>query len=235
MNFAPFAYLQQVVSAGPPSPLPSGLTIDLWQGNYTANASTWASSVGGFNATMLAGGFGKTTNGVTGLNFTGTTAQTLFTIASSTGAFPNAGGTIVLYMNITSTTNKTLWGKQTANNNGMGTLFSNNPYYFLRTPGSSNEIRTTATTSRGTNVYTFATDGGNDQTCQYYLNKVKPAMTRSATLGTNWNNGYDFLFGRASSWTDPSIQGVLNRLLFFSRKLTDAEVEQVVDYCVANA
>lgn len=232
MNFAPFAFENNIVT----NPLPSSLTLDLWQGNYTAGSSSWASSVGGVSATMLNGGFQKTTNGVTGLNFTGTTVQTLFTISGSGGSvFTNAAGTIVIYMNITSTSNKTLWGKQNSGTNGMGVDFTNNPYYIIRTPTSSNEIRTTSTTSRGTNVYTFATAGGNDQTCQLYLNKTKPAMTRSASLGTNWNNGYDFTFGKASSWADPSIQGVLNRLMFFNTKLTDAEVSQVVDYCTANA
>jgi hypothetical protein len=234
MNFAPFAFQNIVATGG--GGLPAGLTLDLWQGNYTTGSTSWASSVGGISASMLAGGFGKTTNGVTGLNFTGTTAQTLFTVTSASGAFPNAGGTLVIYMNITSTANKTFWGKQTSSGNGMGVDFTNNPLYLMRAPGSGQQVTPTSNTSRGTHVYTFATVGGtNDTTSQYYLDKTIPAMTRSATANTTFNNGYDFTFGKANSWTDASIQGVLNRLMFFSRRLTDAEVSTVVDYCTTNA
>lgn len=231
MRFAPFGFENNVTS----SVLPSGLQWDLWQGNYTANASTWVSTANGtITATMLAGGFAKTTNGVTGLNFTGTTLQKLFTVPTGTWD-SNAGGTLIIYMNITSTTNKDLWCKQTTSSNGMGVDFTNNPLYFVRAATSSNQITTTANTSRGTHVYSFATNGGNDQTAQYYLDKTAPTMSYSSTTNTSWNNGYDFIFGYGYQWTDPSIQGVLNRIMFFNRKLSAAEVSQVVDYCTTNA
>lgn len=229
MIFAPIAYEGQKFW--------NNLTLNFYQGNYTANASTWANSVpGGPSATMLTGGFGITTNGVTGLNFSATTGTTaLFTVNSDGKWDNNPAGTLIIYMNITSTVNKTLWGKQTTSSNGMGVDFTNNPLYLMRAPGSGNQLQPTANTSRGTHVYSFATDGGNDQTAQYYLDKVAPAMTRSATTTTSFNNGFNFTFGKANSWTDPTITGVLNRLLFFNKKLDSGEIAQVVDYCTQNA
>lgn len=229
MNFAPVAFQGQTFW--------NNLTLNFYQGNYTTGTTTWTNSVpGGPSATMNTGGFNKTTNGVTGINFSGTSNITLFTVSSGTWD-NNAAGTLIIYMNITSTSNKSLWSKQTASSNGMGVDFTNNPLYLLRSPGSSNQVTTAANTSRGTHVYSFATNGGNDQQAQYYLDKVAPAMSFSTITNTTFSNGSPFRFGyfASGSWTDSPIQGVLNRIMFFNTKLDSGQIAQVVDYCTQNA
>ena len=239
MNFSPFSFLQQEVSSVPPSPLPSGLTVNLWQGDYVDGSTTWTNSAPGSTAVVSGIPAGGYTKNATGLVFTGTTRQTLFQINSDGVWDAQSGWTVVINMHITSTTNKNLWGKQSTNTNGIGVLFTNNPFYLARCPGSSQQISTTATTLRGARyVYTAACNGGTAAgiTAQWYVNKTKPAMsvTNNASAITTFNNTRNFTFGNCQSFTDPSITGFLNRLLIFNRQLTDAEVDQVVDYCDAN-
>ena len=235
MRFAPFAFENP--------DLFQGLTINLWQGNYTANSTTWNNLQPYANATMATGGFGKTTNVITGLNFTGTTSTTLFTINSDGIWDALSPWTIMIYMNITSTVNKGFWHKSSSSTNGMSTAFFNNPYYALRAPTATQQVNQAAITVRGTNVYTYVADGlvgvPSASTVQYWLNKTAPAMTyvnANASTDLRWNNGFQFKFGyAAANITDPPIQGVLNRVLIWNRKLNPQEIAQAVDYCTNNA
>jgi hypothetical protein len=240
MNFSPFAFQNQGVTA-PPSPLPSGLVVNLWQGDYTAGSTTWTNSAPGSTATVSAIPSGGYTKNATGLVFSGSTRQTLFQINSDGVWDSNAAWTVVINMHITSTSNRNLWGKQSVSSNGMGILFTNNPFYLMRAPGSSQQVTTTATTLRGARyVYTMATNGGIglavNLSAQYYVNKTKPTMSIANNASTNlaFNNTRNFTFGNCQSFTDPQINGFLNRLLIFNKQLSDAEVNQVVDYCDAN-
>lgn len=217
--YAPFAY---------ESPVWSYMTLNLWRGNYIANAGAWANDVPAYplNAVMN-GGF---SNSARGVFFNTATRAQLFTIPTGTWD-NNAAGTLVIHMEVTSTTNKTMWGKQTASTNGMAVDFTNNPIYAMRAPSSSQGI--SATVNRGTSrLYSVGTNGGADGVL--YQDKTLLTSTFTATGSMSWNNGYNFTFGYGFSWTDASITGYLSRLLFFNKKLTQAEVAQVYDFCFAN-
>lgn len=223
MRFAPFGFESNSFW--------NTLTLNYWQGNYVASGTTWTNSVpGGPTATTTT--MSKVTFGVQTVH----TGITISTITSDGKWDANPAGTLVIYMNITDTINSSLWSKQTAGSNGMGVDFTNNPLYLMRAPGSGNQVQPTSNTSRGQHVYSFATDGGNDQSCQYYIDKVAPAMTRAATINTSFNNGKDLVIGYKSggSWTDPSTAGVINRIMFFNSKLDSGQIAQVVDYCTQN-
>lgn len=233
MNFSPFSFLQQQVSAAPPSPFPSGLTVNLWQGNYTAGSTSWTNDAPGSTAVVSAIPVGGYTKNATGVVFSGTTRSILFQINSDGVWDSNAGYTIISYMHVTSTTNKTFWGKQSTNSNGMGVDFTNNPLIIMRAPGSSQQIATTNLTTRGSlKSYGFTSTGNTNG--QYYLDGSSVATTVNTTTTNFWNNTRNFTFGYSFQWTDPSIQCYLNRLLIFNRALTGTEMSDVYTYINAN-
>jgi hypothetical protein len=233
MNFAPFAYRQGIVSAAPPSPFPSGLTVNLWQGNYTAGSTSWTNDAPGSTAVVSAIPIGGYTKNATGVVFSGTTRSILFQINSDGVWDSTTAYTIISYMHVTSTTNKTFWGKQSTNSNGMGVDFTNNPLIIMRAPGSGQQIFTTSNTTRGSlKSYAFTSTGNTNG--QYYLDSSSVATTVNTTTTNFWNNTRNFTFGYSFQWTDPSIQCFLNRLLIFNRALSGAEISSVYTYINAN-
>ena len=230
MRFAPFAFEG--------SNLFSNLTVNLWQGDYTASGSTWNNSAGTIQPTgLLAGGFSKDANGVVlpggYVNY--------FTLPTGGDWDSQPNWSIVIYSTITSTANTIMWKKCTTTLNGMSNLFSNNPYYFVRCPQSSQQIVTTALQNRGAGAkiaYTLTYGGATD--ALVYQNKTVQATSVAAGVNANLNNGFNFIFGSGASGSTTwgavqSYTGSLNRLLIFNKKLSADEVATAIDYCTNNA
>jgi hypothetical protein len=237
MNFAPFAFQQQVPTGPAPSPFPSGLTVNLWQGNYTAGSTTWVNDAPGSTAvasSLPSTGFTKTS---IGLVLNSSTRTRYFRILSD-GIWDSASAyTIIFYMKVNSTNNRTFWSKQSAANTGMAVNFTNNPFILMRAWGSSNQISTASTVTRGSlTSYGFASNsGGTLANNQYYINSSPVGTTVQASILSNrWDNGFPFIVGYSDQFSDASILCELNRLLIFNRKLTDAEMSQCFTYMNAN-
>ena len=226
-----------------PDPLPSGLVVNLWQGDYVEGSTTWTNSAAGSTAVVSNMPVTGYTKNATGLVMTGSTTGERFRIASDGVWDNNLSWTVVTNMWVTSTSNRNFWGKQSSSGNGMGVLFTNNPFVLLRAPSSSFQISTASTTLRGARyiysqaVTTPGAPGDPVTDAQWWLNDTAETTNISGYINnqrTKWNNGYNFTFGECFSFNDPAIQGYLNRLMIFNKRLTNEEISQVVDYCEAN-
>jgi hypothetical protein len=234
MNFAPVAFQGQTFW--------NNLVVNLWQGNYTANSTTWDNLVpGGVQPTSLPStGFTKNATGVIMRGVNNSSYFTLPTsVAGSNGSWDTQPNwTIVTYGNITGTTNQMWWRKQSSGSNGHATLYSNNPICFVRAPGSSNQIYTTGNvTGRGSlTAYSFVYSGVSQGL--WYVNKVSQATTNQSSATANLNAPYDFIWagnGTTSSWgSNAALQIQLNRLLIFNKPLDGGELGQVIDFCTQN-
>ena len=136
MRFSPFAFIG---NKNIPNYLPSGVVVNLWQGNFVNSGTTWTNLVSGNqNATSVKPMVKQTINNVTGV-YSNNTTSPWFKILHDGIWDASSGYTIMTYMYIlptgTTTTNYSLWGKQTSSTNGFGLIFTNQPYLQQRKIG----------------------------------------------------------------------------------------------------